>query len=151
MLALAAAEGTLRTAGIRLTPQRLLILQVLVGNRTHPTVEAIFAAVRPTYPTISLATVYHTVALLARYGLVSELHGGKAGLRCDPDTSQHAHAFCEQCGQVFDIPFPPSLTRLSDLKGFTPSKLELTIYGRCPSCIGASPQRSDPGLLAPVK
>ena len=135
MLASDVAQQALREAGVRVTAQRMMIVDVLVGNRTHPTVEEIYARVRATCPTISLATVYHTLALLARQGLILELRGAKDGLRCDPDTTPHAHAYCEGCGKVIDISLPSSsVWGLDTLDGFHPSKTEISLYGRCESC-----------------
>lgn len=135
MLASDVAQQALREAGVRVTAQRMMIVDVLVGNRTHPTVEEIYTRIRDTCPTISLATVYHTLALLARQGLILELRGAKDGLHCDPDTTPHAHAYCENCGKVFDIPLPSSPAWDSDLlDGFHPSRTELSLYGRCGNC-----------------
>jgi Fur family transcriptional regulator, peroxide stress response regulator len=135
MLTLESAIHAFRDAHIRMTPQRLLVIEALVGNHTHPTVEQLYDRVCTNCPTVALATVYQTVALLARHGLILELHSGPEGLRCDPDTSPHAHAYCEQCGQVFDIPLtePVTLSKV-DLQGFHAKQTELSFYGRCPDC-----------------
>lgn len=133
MLTLDSAVTILRQSGIRVTPQRLMVIDALVDNRTHPTVEHIYEFVRRSYPTISLATVYQTLAMLARHGLITELHGGRDGLRCDPDTSSHAHAYCRICGAIMDIPLP-AMDCTTELSGFKAEHLELSIYGRCDSC-----------------
>lgn len=135
MLTVENAKSALRAAGMRITPQRLMIIDVLVGNRSHPSVEAIYRRVADSYPTISLATVYHTLSLLARHGLILELHGDKEGLRCDPETTPHAHAYCKQCGEVFDLPTPAPVTWSADcLPGFIAEETELSLYGRCARC-----------------
>jgi len=135
MLTTETAQRILRDSGVRLTPQRMLIIAALVGNRAHPTIEAIFEQARAGYAGISLATVYHTVSLLARHGLVQELFGSKDGLRCDPNTSPHAHAYCSACGTVIDLPETTS-TLASDipLQGFTPQRVEISFYGICEVC-----------------
>lgn len=135
MLTAEAAQHALQRAGVRLTPQRLMIVNVLVDNRTHPTIEQIYATARQTYPTLSLATVYHTVDLLARYGLVLELRGSKDGLRCDPDTSPHAHAYCTLCGAVADIILPASYALDEGaLNGFRATRMDISLYGECQAC-----------------
>ncbi|HEY3379014.1 MAG TPA: Fur family transcriptional regulator [Armatimonadota bacterium] len=135
MLTQLAAQHALSHAGVRLTPQRLMIIEVLVGNRTHPSIEAIFQRVRETYPTISLATVYQTLALLARHGLVLELHGGKDGVHCDPETAAHAHAYCEQCGSITDVACPAHAQwAAAGMDGFHPRAVEVSLYGVCASC-----------------
>ncbi len=135
MLTLESAQQALRGAGVRLTPQRTLIINALVGNRAHPTVEQLYHLARARYAGISLATVYHTVSLLARHGLLLELHGDSAGLRCDPDTQPHAHAYCLACHAVLDISLvaAPIPCTADDLP-FTPVATELSLYGYCPTC-----------------
>ena len=135
MLEHESAQSVLRNAGVRLTPQRLMILDALVGNTSHPTIDDIYLIVQEKYPTVSLATVYHTIALLSQHGLIRELHGGKDGLRCDPETSPHGHAYCQHCGVVVDIPLPHEMNmprRGSD--GFQVAQVEYSVYGCCPHC-----------------
>ena len=112
-----------------------MIMEVLVDNRTHPTVDQVYLEVRTQYPTVSLATVYSTLALLARCGLILELHGGKDGLRCDPETAPHAHAYCEHCGGVFDFALPAMPAwHDAELAGFQPRGTEISIFGICAQC-----------------
>lgn len=135
MLHADAARDVLRQAGMRLTPQRLMIIDLLVGNRTHPTVDQLYLTARGKYPTLSLATVYHTVALLARHGLILELRGGKDSLRYDPDTAPHAHAYCGACGAVDDITLPAGNGHpCADLHGFQADVVEVSMYGTCTRC-----------------
>lgn len=135
MLTVDTACSALRNAHIRLTPQRLLVIDALVGNRTHPTVEQLYDRVRESCPTVSLATVYQTVSLLARQGLIQELNGGPEGVRCDPDTTEHAHAYCERCGGVFDVQLAePARIPEAELHGFRVTQTELSFYGCCAVC-----------------
>lgn len=135
MLTAESAQCALHTSGFRLTPQRLMVVNVLIDNKTHPTIEQIYERVRQHYPTISLATIYQTVTLLAKQGLVSELNGGKDGVRCDPDTSPHAHAYCQLCGGVFDVPVTAPLSwPPATLAGFILDRVEVSLYGHCSHC-----------------
>lgn len=135
MLSAEAAQKALQRSGVRLTPQRLMIVDVLVGNTSHPTIEQIYATARQKYPTLSLATVYHTVDLLSRHGLVLELRGSKDGLRCDPETMPHAHAYCTTCGAVLDIFVPNTLSfDREQLAGFRVSRVDISLYGECQDC-----------------
>jgi Fur family peroxide stress response transcriptional regulator len=135
MLTAEAAQKALQRAGVRLTPQRLMIVDVLVDNRTHPTIEQIFATARMKYPTLSLATVYHTIDLLAKHGLVLELRGSKDGLRCDPDIAPHAHAYCTSCNAVYDITLPAAYAiDEGSLDGFRATRVDISLYGECRGC-----------------
>lgn len=141
MLSLDDARMILRNESVRLTPQRLMIAEVLIGSRNHPTVEQVHEIVLARYPSISLATVYNTVTLLARYGLISMIHGGKDGLRLDPDMTPHAHAHCIQCGEANNV----SITRQAELDqhalaGFHWDQMEVSVFGFCSRCALVSQQ-----------
>jgi len=99
-------EATLRKCrerGMRITRQRILILKELLGNRSHPTVDEVYAAVRRTYPNISLATVYNTLNMLVEMGEIREVSNGTGAKRFDPNLHPHDHAVCEVCGRFFDV------------------------------------------------
>lgn len=135
MLTLDDARAILRNESVRLTPQRLMIAEVLIGSVNHPTVEQIHEIVLSRYPSISLATVYNTVTLLARYGLIRLLHGGKDGLRVDPDTTPHAHAHCIHCGEVSSIPIHRQVELdMPALRDFQQDQLEVSVFGSCNRC-----------------
>lgn len=135
MLDLQMAQTVMQREGVRLTPQRLAVLEALIGNTSHPTVDGLFDTVRRTCPTISLATVYNTVAMLIRHGLILELRGGRDGLRCDPNTNPHAHAYCLGCGEVYDLPLPyPEAWDASYPPGFRITGVEVSITGYCAHC-----------------
>lgn len=135
MLSLEKVRTALQSSGVRFTPQRMMIIQVLVAQQNHPTVEQVYEIVRESYPSISLATVYNTVSMLARHGLIATIHGGKEGLRLDPNSTVHAHQHCTICGTVIDIPITVQV-RLDEsaYHEFHPEQLEVALYGRCAKC-----------------
>ena len=53
----------LRSEGFKVTPQRIAIYDALRGHHNHPTAEMIYHSLRPTHPSMSLATVYKTMEL----------------------------------------------------------------------------------------
>jgi hypothetical protein len=59
------ATLALQSAGVKPSPQRVAILQWLIDNRCHPTVDEIYRALEQIYPTLSRTTVYNTMWLLA--------------------------------------------------------------------------------------
>lgn len=88
---------------MRITPQRIMILRELLGNRNHPTAEEIYRAVCRIYPNISLATVYNTLNMLVELGEIREVAGFDGHKRFDPNLHPHDHAICEVCGRMFDV------------------------------------------------
>lgn len=59
----------LRPLGLRLTPQRLAIAEVVVNSADHPSVRDIYERVREFFPYVTIATVYSTLDVLAAAGL----------------------------------------------------------------------------------
>jgi len=66
----------LRRGGLRVTPQRQRIFEILAASTTHPTAEAVYAAVRHDMPTISLKTVYETLKELVELGEIQQFDLG---------------------------------------------------------------------------
>ncbi len=135
----------LKRAGLKLTPQRIAIVRELADDRTHPTAQALFDRLRPSFPKMSFATVYNTLDAFTKCGLVrpmGALNGG-GGVRFDPDTEPHHHAVCDACGVIHDIPIvrvdcaPPASDPTSFL-GFRVLREQRTYRGLCARCT-ASP------------
>lgn len=89
--------------GLRLTHQRLEILRELVAAKDHPSAEMVFGRVRKRLPTISLDTVYRTLATFDEYGLIMRVPVTGDQGRFDADTSPHHHFVCQQCKAIYDF------------------------------------------------
>ena len=63
----------LRQGGVRVTPQRLAIAEAVLNSSDHPTVQQIHERVQQHFPSMTLATVYSTLGVLSRSGLIQEL------------------------------------------------------------------------------
>jgi Fur family peroxide stress response transcriptional regulator len=92
----------LRNAGLKMTPQRIALVEHFANDESHPTAQALFERLRPAFPSMSFATVYNTLDALAKAGLSSTLRLGQAA-RFDPNTTPHHHAVCDSCGEVRDV------------------------------------------------
>lgn len=93
----------LRAKGLKVTPQRLAIYQLLSGTTTHPSAEDIYKALMPTNPTISLATVYKTLDSFRSVGLVQELSVGNGRSNYDAAVHTHPHIVCTCCNAIEDF------------------------------------------------
>ena len=120
---------------IRLTPQRLAILEYLEGNKSHPSASDIYKAISQKYPTISFATVYNTVDSLREKKKVLELSIDPQKKRFDPNTEPHHHLMCVECKAIIDIPrnFALDLTE-SERRNFEIIGNHVDFYGVCPRC-----------------
>jgi Fe2+ or Zn2+ uptake regulation protein len=134
MLTKKEASARLRAAGLRVTEPRIAVIRALEGKRTHPTVPQVHALVQVELPRIPEITVYRTLNTLSQAGLLVGIHGSSRGWRCDPDTTQHAHAVCRECGEVWDMPIESQVVFGPSPEGFLTAGTEVTLFGLCRKC-----------------
>ena len=96
-------KSVCREAGLKLTPQRLEIYRELSGTTEHPSVDVIFQRVRDRLPTISLDTVYRTLATLEEIGAIIRVEAFDDRAHFDADISPHHHFVCRECGAIRDF------------------------------------------------
>ena len=92
-----------RRYGVKVTHQRTEIYRELAGTNEHPDVETIYVRVRKRIPTISLDTVYRTLRLLEKKGLISRVGSLGEKTRFDANRDRHHHFVCTGCGFMGDI------------------------------------------------
>jgi Fur family peroxide stress response transcriptional regulator len=125
----------LKEKGIRATPQRIALLHLLEGNKTHPSAEEVYEQVKKNYPFISRATVYNNLEIFARKGIIKEITIDDKRRRFDPDIKPHHHFFCEKCEKVFDIPFEEIPLEIPEkIKEFKIFSYSLELCGVCTNC-----------------
>ncbi len=126
----------LRQNGFKVTPQRLAVYEAIHGNTTHPNAEAIYAKLQPHYPSMSLATVYKTMEIFAKIGVVQILQCGEDAHRYDYNTTQHAHIRCVKCNRVVDVNIDENALakQATEQSGFTIEGVSLSFTGLCPDC-----------------
>lgn len=94
---------SLRQSGLRITPQREMIVQAIAHSDRHLTAEEIYQQVQVRTRAVNLATVYRTLDVLVEHGLVQRAHLGSGQvLYTSQSHGAHVHLVCRQCGQVID-------------------------------------------------
>jgi len=127
----------LRKSGFKVTPQRLVICEVILSSKEHPTADQVYEKVKKTHPAISLATVYQTLHLLSQIGLVQEMGFSDCVSRFDPDTSPHINIICRKCGKVEDYraeSVEKLWAQIIKELGFKPIGQRIDIYTYCDKC-----------------
>ena len=125
----------LKKIGLKVTPQRLAILQMIKGDRTHPSAEKIYHEISKRFPGISFATVYNTLARLVELGEIQQLDIDPNKKRFDPYTSLHYHFYCKACGKVYDVDYDISLApRIKKIAGHQVEAIQLNFKGVCKDC-----------------
>ena len=130
--------GRLSEQGYRLTPQRMMVLAAIENSDDHISAEEIYAQVIAKYPHVNISTVYRTLELLKRLGMVTETDLGGGRVRYHPaDKGHHHHLVCQECGRIIDL----DESVLSSLRSallreynFSADLRHLAIFGRCAKC-----------------
>ena len=92
-----------RKAGLKVTPQRMAIYEVLVAHNDHPTAEMVNHRVKDTHPNISLDTVNRTLGTLRDMGVAFTVEGAGEARRYDGNLEDHQHFRCIQCKRIVDL------------------------------------------------
>lgn len=124
----------------RNTTQRAEILEAVRHSAEHLTAGEIFERVRRQDPRIAYGTVYRTLHLLARHGLIQELTFADQSSRYDGRTERHDHVHCLQCGVLVDVDVPVALIArhvASEQSGFDITSHHTVFAGVCPACRNA--------------
>jgi len=129
----------LRKHGLRVTPQRLAVADMVFAKPMHITARSVFEQLRQVHPAISMNTIYLTLGQFESSGLLQrfEVNGN---IIFDSNTSPHDHACCTQCGSIIDL-----CSQQADRPAF-PAQLdqwhiqaERRLWvGLCPACANPS-------------
>jgi Fe2+ or Zn2+ uptake regulation protein len=124
--------------GLRLTPQREVLLRVLSEAMGHPTADDMVQRVREVLPTVSHATVYRNLQELVREGLIRTLEVAGTAVQFEVNPDDHHHFVCRSCGHVWDV-YLSSLDvrinrRRTELDGFQVDRRDVQLHGVCAGC-----------------
>jgi Fur family ferric uptake transcriptional regulator len=142
-------ESDLRQRGIRLTPQRRMILAAIGQGSGHMTAEEIHQRILPLYPDMNISTVYRNLERLLELRLiaVTDLGGGRVCYEA-LERNRHHHLICHTCGRMIalDDSFVSSLReRVAEAHGFSADIDHHAIWGVCAQCMaGIKQNKEDP-------
>ena len=130
--------GKLREWGVRVTPQRLAIAETVLNSDDHPSVQQIYERVRDHFPSMTLATIYSTLDVLEKSGLIQELPFPQFS-RYESNLEPHVNLVCVQCGNVIDASVGhEAVVRLKDQissrTNFQVTGQRLDFHGWCRPC-----------------
>lgn len=132
------AAASLKEEGYRLTPQRLMILDIIYDTQGHITAEEIHQRVRQQYPFVDISTVYRTLNLLKKLRLITETDLGGGCVRYELlARRRHHHLVCRQCAGSFPLEhslLAPLQERLLRKYGFAADLDHFAIFGLCREC-----------------
>jgi len=130
--------GQLKDYGLKITPQRLAIIDALVENRyEHPGATLIFHEARKKAGRVSLSTVYATLKEFSESGLIRQMQFDRLENRYDVDLSDHVNLICKRCGKVMDyhVPAPLDPKNIVRKSGFVVTDTRIEFHGYCRDCL----------------
>ncbi len=146
----------LRQQGLPVTLQREVVADVIFNSHDHLSVEDIEGALKERGERIGKATIYRTMEILVRSGLVEEHDFGEGFKRYEHlfgHQPVHEHLICTHCSKVIEFESPEVIRVQEDTArrhGFLPTRHRLEIYGLCADCQARGVQVPQEGLTCPV-
>jgi Fur family ferric uptake transcriptional regulator len=131
--------ASLRSRGERMTQPRRAVVATLARTDEHLSADEILLDASKTYPGVNRSTIYRALEALADLGVVQHIHSGRAATMYHLTTEQgpHAHATCDSCGRVIDLPddvLAGAAARLRADEGFVLDPGHVALSGRCRDC-----------------
>lgn len=129
--------------GLRMTPQRGMILSVIANSDKHINAEEIYQIISARHPCLNISTVYRTLDLLAKLELVTktDLGDGCIRYRTTASAGQQYYLVCEKCGStiILEKSAVESFTEeITQRYGFQMATKPLTFTGLCADCYSQS-------------
>lgn len=139
----ATLKSYLQSRGYRITPQRMAVLDAIIGDENkYLNATEIHAVAQKQYPGLGIATVYKNLRMLEREGLLNKLglldNAGRYEMNQD---EAHCHLICIECGSISETreAFAQNVCDLLKQEdGFTVQKRALVFYGHCQHCLHLS-------------
>jgi Fur family ferric uptake transcriptional regulator len=129
--------GRLRERGLRMTPQRERVMAA-VTQLVHATPDQVAEAV----PDVDLTTVYRTLEVLEKIGLLAHTHLGHGPPSYRLAGDDHMHVVCHHCSSVVDAPAGLAdglAAQLLAERGFVLDRSHFTVFGACADCAARTP------------
>lgn len=104
----------LASKGLKITHQRIVVYQALLGTVMHPTAEQIYEKIRKKNPSISLATVYKTLETFVENRLINRVSSPRGSMRYDARTDHHNHIYVSNTNEIMDYEDEELKTMLMD-------------------------------------
>lgn len=128
-------SNELKKNNIRLTHQRLKVLEYLSNSTKHPTVEEIYKELKQEVPSLSKTTIYNTLNYLAELNLVKVLAIDDNEAHFDAVTETHGHFKCDSCGEIYDFDIQMDSCSTENLDNFKINEKVVYFKGTCPGCL----------------
>jgi len=127
---------TLQTYKLKVTPQRLEIVDILYKNG-HLNIDDLYKNLKIKFPSLSLATIYKNINTMCEKLFLSEVKIPNSKSVYELSKSEHSHVICSDCNNIMDIQLDTSsiYTQAQTLSNFKLKHSSIILNGLCPNCI----------------
>ena len=136
----------LKEAGLKITPQRLAIIDVLIEKRdSHPGARLVYEEAKKRKRSLSLSATYATLSELSRHGIIKTLQFDRMENRYEGNPEEHINLICERCKKIMDYKVPITVDQRGVVKktGFSITDTRLEYYGSCRECHAKTKEGGD--------
>lgn len=138
------AVAVLRAQGMRITPQRVAIVDESMRAPGHITPNGLMEEIQARIPGVNASTVYRTLERLREAGVLGQVRLANGVGYHRIDEVRHAHVTCRRCGAERELS-PDALAALEQLVegecGFLPDLTHQVLWGVCQTCRQVPPER----------
>lgn len=127
----------LKEKGLKITPQRLAIIEVLAAmGKLHPSANAVYREAKKIRKSLSLSTTYAVLNQLSAHGIIKTLQFDTTENRYEENLEEHVNLICEACGKILDyeVSTPADHGEVEKRTGFSVTDTRLEYYGYCEEC-----------------
>jgi Fe2+ or Zn2+ uptake regulation protein len=121
----------LKKHSIKPSHQRLQILNYIISNPCHPTIDQIYSRVHTELPTLSRTTIYNTLKIFVEAGLAQEVTIENKEVRYDARTESHGHFKCKKCGKIYNFNISVDDILVEGLNDFQVDNRNVYFIGIC--------------------
>ncbi|HZX09305.1 MAG TPA: Fur family transcriptional regulator [Acidobacteriota bacterium] len=125
----------LKKKKIKPTYIRLKVLNYLENGQKHSDAEQIYRTIKKEIPTVSMTSIYNTLDIFQKKGLIAPLFITGSEVRFDVIVSPHQHFFCERCGRIIDLDIDSECFKKKNIEGHKVNEIQGYFIGICKDCL----------------
>jgi Fur family peroxide stress response transcriptional regulator len=121
---------------LKITPQRIVVLEAISKLKNHPTAENIIDFIKTNHPNIATGTVYKALETFVTHGIIDKVKTDNDVMRYDAIVAKHHHLYCSESDRIEDF-YDNELNELLDnylnkkkISGFKIEDIKLQIVGK---------------------
>jgi Fur family peroxide stress response transcriptional regulator len=127
----------LKGCGLKVTPQRVAVLEALIENKTHPDAESLISIIKNDYPNISTGTIYNILDIYVEKGIIEKMYTDSKVMRYDFFVEDHHHIYLKENNEIHDF-YDDELTTLvrnylgskNEIKNIDIESIKISIIGK---------------------